>query len=399
MARESEWKSIQDLLYRKWFTRLWIYQEIILTRVAVVTVGLSEMEWTAFMSALWRIFIQSARLPSLSALLDSEYIDNYVRPILSSSTAIDFDAIQFLQFSKYASCADPKDRIYAMLNLTSLGVLRQNLEIIPDYSKTKEQVYHNFVQRYIITLGSLNMLNLCKLQNLSPNLPSWVPDLSIISYKPPLSKTDASGRSEACAYFPAAGNCLHLPLDLCGVYDGGGSMLDAFVKTLFCGQTKEDQPPTTGDIPTLENGRNVVLSFLCDPRIAKGDNNFLYQILVALGSKTPLLLRRLPDQKDTYRLVGGCYVAGLVDGEALLDANRVYMHEGTDLMLMDPRLGPLPENWQIRYFRGRESDEDGDLADFEFENKESGVVTWTDPRLTKETLVERGLDMREFILV
>jgi hypothetical protein len=254
-----------------------------------------------------------------------------------------------------------------MLNLTSLGVLRQNLEIIPDYSKTKEQVYHNFVQRYIITLGSLNMLNLCKLQNLSPNLPSWVPDLSIISYKPPLSKTDASGRSEACAYFSAAGNCLHLvgvaggtinsvgqsipdqatlsetlaicrtwePLDLCGVYDGGGSMLDAFVKTLFCGQTKEDQPPTAGDIPTLENGRNVVLSFLCDPRIAKGDNNFLYvmlrmlrgrsfcvasngligafpshsqigdQILVALGSKTPLLLRRLPDQKDTYRLVAG----------------------------------------------------------------------------------------------
>jgi hypothetical protein len=91
MARESEWKSIQDLLYRKWFTRLWIYQEIILSRVAVVTVGLSEMEWTAFMSALWWIFIQSARLPSLSALLDSEYIDNYVRPILSSSTAIDID--------------------------------------------------------------------------------------------------------------------------------------------------------------------------------------------------------------------------------------------------------------------------------------------------------------------
>ena len=66
---------------------------------------------------------------------------------------------------------------------------------------------------------------------------------------------------------------------------------------------------------------------------------------------------------------------------------------------MDPRLRPLSENWQIRYSGGRETDEDGNLANFDFENKESGVVTWADPRLTKEALVERGLDMREFILV
>ncbi len=52
VARESEWKSIQDLLYRKWFTRLWIYQEIILSKEAVVTVGFSELQWLTFLSGL-----------------------------------------------------------------------------------------------------------------------------------------------------------------------------------------------------------------------------------------------------------------------------------------------------------------------------------------------------------
>jgi len=209
MARESEWKSIQDLLYRKWFTRLWVYQEIILSRVAVVTVGLSEMEWTAFTSALWWIFKQSAWVPSLSAFFDSEYNGNYVKPILRS-TAVNINILYFLDCSKYASCADPKDRIYSTLNLASLCILRQNFGIIPDYSKTKEQIYYDFVQKYIIRVGELNMLNLCNLQNSSPNLPSWVPDFSVINHKALLSDINASGRSEACAYFSAAGNCLHL---------------------------------------------------------------------------------------------------------------------------------------------------------------------------------------------
>jgi len=137
------------------------------------------------------------------------------------------------------------------------------------------------------------------------------------------------------------------------------------------------------------------------------------QICVALGSKTPLLLRPVPQQKDTYQLVGECYVAGLMNGEALLGSlpglwkfgkvnknnNRIYMHEGANSTLMDPRLGLLPNGWQTRYLGGIETNKEGDFNDFEFQNRESGLVTWADPRLTKDALIERGSDMREFILV
>jgi len=138
------------------------------------------------------------------------------------------------------------------------------------------------------------------------------------------------------------------PPNIGEAYNGGGSMLDAFVKTLVCGEIKEDRLPNAGDVPTLEEGRNAVFSFLRKGRMDSPDNKHAYlmrrmlrgrtlyttsdgllgeflsaarigdQICVALGSKTPLLLRPVPDQKDCYRLVGECYVAGLMDGEALL---------------------------------------------------------------------------------
>jgi hypothetical protein len=474
VARVVEWRSIQDLLYRKWFTRLWIYQEIILSKMAVVVVGFSEVSWNTFLSVLYWTFRQPARIPSLSSIFDSDYNDSYVKPILRS-TAVEIDIIDFVQFSRYASCSDPKDRIYSMLNLISLDIHRRNLGIIPDYSKTKEQVYYDFVQRYIMTLKNLRVLNLCDLRKSSPNLPSWIPNLSIFRYKAGINDVDASGRSEHFVHFSAAGKCLHLvgvaggtinhvgqsipdeaalsatiaicrtwePSNLDEVYSGGGSMLDAFVKSLVCGEIKEDRLPNAGDVPTLEEGRNAILSFLRNDRIDSSNDKYGFlmrrmlrgrtlctasngligaflsaaqigdQICVALGSKTPLLLRPVPHQKDTYRLVGECYVAGLMNGEALLGSlpdlwkfgqvnknrNRIYMHEGANSTLMDPRLGLLPDGWHIRYSGGTETNREENLNDFEFENKESGVVTWADPRLTKDALIERGSDMREFILV
>lgn len=473
-AKETEWKSIQDLLYRKWFTRLWIYQEIMMSKEAVVTAGFSELPWFTFLSALYWTFRQPARIPSLSSIFDTEYNDKYVKPILRSTT-VTIDTIDFVQFSRHASCADPKDRIYSMLNLMSLDAHRRSLGIIPDYSKTKEQVYHNFVQRYLLIVKSLRVLQLCELQKLSPNLPSWIPDLSVPRSTAGINDVHASGRSEYRAYFSAAGKCLHLVgvaggtieyvgqsipdaaalsvvISICRAwnlpnigkaYNGGGSVLDGLAKTLICGEMKEDRIPNAGDVPTLEEGRKAISSLFYEGPTDSPDSKYAIlmrrmlrgrtfcnttdglfgafpssartgdQICVALGSKTPLLLRPVPDKKDYYRLVGECYVAGLMDGQAFLGSlpgswkfgqvnksrNRVYVDGSGKSTLIDPRLGELSQGWEIRYPGGTEADDQGTTTDFEFENKASREVTWADPRLTKDSLVERGLDTKEFILI
>jgi hypothetical protein len=127
IASEAEWKFIQDLLYQGWFTRPWIYQVIILSKEAVVTIGFSELPWLRFLPVLYWTFRQPARIPSLSHTFDSKHNDRYVNPILRSTAFTTIYTVDFLYFSRHASCADPMDRIYGMLDLMSLDLGRHSL--------------------------------------------------------------------------------------------------------------------------------------------------------------------------------------------------------------------------------------------------------------------------------
>lgn len=154
------------------------------------------------------------------------------------------------------------------------------------------------------------------------------------------------------------------------------------------------------------SSRGYIGAFLAAAQI--GD-----QIWVILGSNLPLLLRPVPDRDGYFRLVGQCYVAGLMEGEALLgplsdrwqfgtvdkNRNRIYVYDETRSTLEDPRFGPLPPEWRIVYEGGEETDKDGNLSYRSFVNDTTGEETWADPRLTKDALIQRGVDIKEFILV
>jgi hypothetical protein len=71
----------------------------------------------------------------------------------------------------------------------------------------------------------------------------------------------------------------------------------------------------------------------------------------------------------------------------------VYINSKDESTLEDPRLGPLPPGWRIVY------DDDTKLDDFWFENEHTKKTEWGDPRLTKEALLARGVDMKEFVLI
>jgi hypothetical protein len=132
------------------------------------------------------------------------------------------------------------------------------------------------------------------------------------------------------------------------VYNGGGTLIDAFVKTLLCGQVKEDQAPNSVAIPTLEEARrafpssiqnfhtdsgaracgDVMRIYLRGRRFGTGQRGYMGafpataqtgdQICVALGSYVPLLRRPVTHREGHFSLVGECYVAGLMAGEAFL---------------------------------------------------------------------------------
>jgi len=59
----------------------------------------------------------------------------------------------------------------------------------------------------------------------------------------------------------------------------------------------------------------------------------------------------------------------------------------------DPRLGKLPDGWKI-------VEHDYDRYQSHYGNDELGITaTIDDPRLTPEALMERGVDLRKFVLI
>jgi hypothetical protein len=115
-----------------------------------------------------------------------------------------------------------------------------------------------------------------------------------------------------------------------------------------------------------------------------------------------------------FEVVGPCYVHGLADSEGLLgpllNPWRAQIKPGINgvsmpcyfdmttqaLTLEDPRLDPLPEDWELLPYH-RTPDDPLVLACFR--SKVTGEKINSDPRLFSNVLKSRGTNLKAFQLV
>lgn len=124
-----------------------------------------------------------------------------------------------------------------------------------------------------------------------------------------------------------------------------------------------------------------------------------------------------PKNSDTYEVIGNCWIYGLMDGESLLGQlplgwsirisdesvdddyiyePRYFNRETKVLSKEDPRLGLLPEDWEIIQ---QQRIPDDPLLFAPHRNKLTGEVINSDPRLLPEALIARGVKLRTFKLL
>jgi len=124
------------------------------------------------------------------------------------------------------------------------------------------------------------------------------------------------------------------------------------------------------------------------------------------------MLRQTGDK--TYKVVGECYLYGILDGEALLGPlppgwhvklvmNNTGFHEprfcnsNTNTMVReDPRLGQVPPEWESL---DQEQTPEDALLFAPHRNNITGEVINSDPRLFPEALIARGVKLETFRLV
>ncbi|KAH6857146.1 heterokaryon incompatibility protein-domain-containing protein [Chaetomium sp. MPI-CAGE-AT-0009] len=140
-------------------------------------------------------------------------------------------------------------------------------------------------------------------------------------------------------------------------------------------------------------------------------------IVVLLGCKSPMLLRPLPDDTDSYLIVGECYVHGLEDSQAILGplpheyrAQLAKSKDGQGTALLfrnmvtgevseqDPRLEPLggPDCPWERVQMDREPDDPPSIQCFR--NTLDGRIMKSDPRILPDALRRRGAKFVDFKL-
>ncbi|KAI0429111.1 HET-domain-containing protein [Xylaria sp. FL1042] len=226
-------------------------------------------------------------------------------------------------------------------------------------------------------------------------------------------------------------------------YPNGETRLNAYLMT-FCRGYVDDRLPSLG-YATLSQIRHEVMKLAAPPECAEQstpievlrsisthnaihmfttDNGYIGsadtpiqpgdEVFIILGCDHPMILR--PTSNGEYQVVGSCYIHGAMDGEVLLGelpypwkieleidkrGNWMYIFQNSCLDEWredDPRLDsiPIPAEWEPIEFEWTRSD-----PDFcrKFRNRDTGEIINSDPRLSAEALLERGIPVKTITLI
>ncbi|KAH5165763.1 hypothetical protein HBI38_051170 [Parastagonospora nodorum] len=200
---DSRWDSLFIFLGQAWFDRGWVVQEAALARQGEVIWGRSRFSWEKLM----RVYVWlSTRARSTFYKKDfaevriSAHTDAYLETHKEFAGAF-YDEyswgtpsiLRTLNCAKDLDLADPRDRIYAFMDLPQ--VADERVTIRPDYSAPVLDTYHRFAIEYIRTLRTVEILGyVChNTVSFTSGIPSWVPRWDISAWSLQLASSDPNG--------------------------------------------------------------------------------------------------------------------------------------------------------------------------------------------------------------
>ncbi|KAI1801333.1 hypothetical protein F4811DRAFT_534894 [Daldinia bambusicola] len=213
-------EDLRMMLLSRWWNRMWVFQEVIVSRGTLVQYGFSVAPLELFVRAARNIQkldmedslynklstdnikvlhwfaesivnIQQSRR-SHNSIKDDNFHEDYSGQLL----------LTLLRATSNRKASDERDKIYALL-----GLLPLNLGISPNYHIETPRLYTEVVRNIIAATGSLNVLCGDLGRKNRGDLPSWVPDWSAIIHNEELRRTkviaklyNACGRTKFACY-------------------------------------------------------------------------------------------------------------------------------------------------------------------------------------------------------
>lgn len=184
----SRLATVQQLLQRPWWNRLWIIQEYVLSGDPVILCGERSISFSDLIAAIDRLYNLIAdkqlreeshsvnlllKSRAVSRIMSLDYLNRMWRNNCSMAGPVDF--LSVLSQSRSAFASDDKDKVYGVL-----GLAIDATKIIPhpDYNHTTEQLYTRLVKSHISYHRKIDIICHADNSRSQKTLPSWVPDWS-----------------------------------------------------------------------------------------------------------------------------------------------------------------------------------------------------------------------------
>lgn len=207
-AHERAWLELARLLRREYWTRAWIYQEMVLAREATVYVGRESVSWgdaeaVAFAVDAFEEFLGMVEPPGNEWRVVGVYHHFYNAALARAQRrAVGLAGaptlLDALCVRRPADATDPRDKVFSLL-----GVVKEHFvgepelpageDVVIDYSRPVEEVYKDVVRHIVRKTNSLDVLCACQNPDRDDGLPSWAPDWKVKRTNGPIQNPDQWG--------------------------------------------------------------------------------------------------------------------------------------------------------------------------------------------------------------
>jgi Heterokaryon incompatibility protein (HET) len=175
----THWRALKRMFSRTWFSRIWVVQEISFAENIVILCGSFFLSWEGCIAACE--FLSYSVLSDLQ-LSEIPYTGWHMEVLGAFRASNSSDLLTVLRETRAFGASDPRDKIYAVLGLASLGpTLLSAAQIIrQDYKLTSAEVFLDVASSFVRESDDLSFLTEVEdpQHREVTGIPSWVPDFS-----------------------------------------------------------------------------------------------------------------------------------------------------------------------------------------------------------------------------
>ena len=202
---ENTWRSINDLLGRSWFKRLWVWQEVLLALKAEIHCSYETIDWNTFCQATYCICSKVVKEIEPWARLGVKDLPGRLRNlcILMRPNSSQNFLSALIEKLENCECLDPRDKMNALLHLMSPS--QRAAMPKPDYTQSPYRIFQKVILGFMNNFDDLNLLSFCEWDGGSLKKPSWVPDWSRPRISLPALRSRSCRGSQAKAWYMGEG--------------------------------------------------------------------------------------------------------------------------------------------------------------------------------------------------